>query len=287
VTGTVELTPAFQGGAYESAVWTAELLPKGVGTNNFIFSVDVVGRVEVLVDGQLVLSAQSPTAAVATGVTSATPVALDAAASVPLVVLYSFILPPSSVAASGYPPGPTLNLYWESPDIPLATEIIPQTNVYHLKTAMPGYPVRLSVVNDPSPCTSHALQDYSGYLPTYIFPRPGDTSYPPTHGTVGRPYSPNLRCTWTYRKSSNPAHRLRIRVVTFDVEQSLDCGKDSLRIWRGAAPYAGPLVGSFCGTLAGGSVLMEAGGADQDYTIEFVSDAAEETAGFQLDLAIT
>lgn len=100
------------------------------------------------------------------------------------------------------------------------------------------------------------------------------------HGSIQSPgyssgaYKPNLQCTWTL--ISSPGNRVELKIDEMDLEDSDDCSKDFLAIYRGEASNH-ELISKLCADQ-GGRFKSE---PEHSLYLRFVTDDTIEAKGFR------
>jgi len=88
-------------------------------------------------------------------------------------------------------------------------------------------------------------------------------------------YPNSMECEWTIY--SPESHQIRLQFTNFDLERSLRCRYDSLKIYKGDT-HEGELVGSYCGNEIPDTMII----SGSYVTLLFTTDPVDTRAGFLL-----
>jgi PKD repeat protein len=94
-------------------------------------------------------------------------------------------------------------------------------------------------------------------------------------------YSPNYHKILTFEPAET-GKKVRVIFSSFNIETSLDCSTDYLKIYNGAS-VSSPLKGTFCGTDSPGSVVSSS--EDGTLTFEFLSNNFGSAPGWEATIS--
>jgi hypothetical protein len=148
--------------------------------------------------------------------------------------------------------------------------VIPVTSLLHGLAYSEGFPLAISVINDPHPCTSDIVEF------THLW-NPDNGTF--MDGSPFHDYNRDLLCRWSWEIKENKVKKIKLIVVEFDLEISPDCHYDGVRVRLGSSRNS-KVGGVFCGYYPPGHVLIDV--EVQGLFVEFYTDGNYEFKGFEL-----
>ncbi|CAD7945866.1 unnamed protein product [Amoebophrya sp. A120] len=287
---------------YDEEEFTGHLIPGVSGT--YEFKLEVFGKAQVFLEGALLFGVESDPNRdqLVNGTTQlfdtfvSRSVYLTKEQLYALSVKYQYYVARNLDYREPYlTRAAILRLKWKTPDG--VEQIVPPQFLFHSAETFPGYPIRRTVMNDPTPCLASPQVDRHRLIrPLRVDPLTNQTigwdrwSGLLSHTKSANPqqrYNPNTACYIELTTFETRDYMFHFNLDFMDVEFSPSCVFDRVLIWKGVwrGSVGQPPRQLLCGENRTNEFLFTE--KSNAFFIEFYSNEAYESTGYQINYTVT